>query len=200
MNATDILVAEHRVIVQVLNCLEKIIEQATADGRPDEKSAREAIDVLRTFADRCHHGKEEAHLFPLMQSRGFGGGCGPVAVMLREHELGRLYVDGMDGAIDRASKGDADALQWFVQHGQSYIRLLREHIQKEDHCLFPRMNQAMKEPDQQSLLAAFEKVETEEMGAGTHEKYLALANGLADRFGVPQATNTGHHGEHHCGH
>ena len=200
MNVTDILVNEHRVIEQVLNCLEKIIEQATAAGRLDEEPAREAIDFLRTFADRCHHGKEEAHLFPLMQARGFGGGCGPVAVMLREHELGRLYVGGMDGAIEGASKGDADALQWFVQHGQSYIRLLREHIQKEDHCLFPSANRALKEPDQQQLLAAFEKMEAEERGAGTHEKYLALANRLADRFGVSRAASEAPHGEHKCGH
>ena len=37
MNATDILVAEHRVIEQVLNCLEKIIERAMGDGRPAEE-------------------------------------------------------------------------------------------------------------------------------------------------------------------
>jgi hemerythrin-like domain-containing protein len=200
MIATDILMDEHRVIEQVLNCLEKIVEQATVAGRLEEEPAREAIDFLRTFADRCHHGKEEAHLFPLMQTRGFGGGCGPVVVMLREHELGRLYVGGMDGAIEGASKGDADALQWFVQHGQSYIRLLREHIQKEDHCLFPSANRALKEPDQQTLMAAFEKVDAEEMGAGTREKYLALANRLADRFGISRAVNAGHHGEHQCGH
>ncbi len=189
MNPTDILMDEHRVIEQVLNCLEKIIEQATAAGRLEEEPAREALDFFRTFADRCHHGKEEAHLFPLMQTRGFGGGCGPVAVMLREHELGRLYVGGMDGAIEGASQGDADALQWFVQHGQSYIRLLREHIQKEDHCLFPAANRAMKEPDQQMLITAFEKVEAEELGQGTHEKYLALANRLADRLGVSRTAS-----------
>jgi len=200
MNATDNLVDEHRVIEQVLNCLEKIIEQATAAGRLEEEPAKEAIDFFRTFADRCHHGKEEAHLFPLMQARGFGGGCGPVAVMLREHVLGRLYVGGMEGVIEGASKGDADALQWFVQHGQSYIRLLREHIQKEDHCLFPSANGTLSEPDQQKLLAAFEKVEAEEMGAGTHENYLALANRLADRFGVSRTASEAPHGEHRCGH
>ena len=77
MNPTDILMDEHRVIEQVLNCLEKIIEQATAAGRLEEEPAREALDFFRTFADRCHHGKEEAHLFPLMQTRGFGGGWRP---------------------------------------------------------------------------------------------------------------------------
>jgi hemerythrin-like domain-containing protein len=198
MTPMDILMDEHRIIEQVLNVLDKIIERATTAGKLEEESAREAIDFFRTFADHCHHGKEEAQLFPVMETRGFSGGCSPVAVMLREHELGRLYVAGMAGAIEGASQGDADALQWFIQHGQSYIRLLREHIQKEDHCLFPAANRALDAQDQQRILAAFEKVETEEMGEGTHEKYLDLANRLADRFGVSRAV-TSEHG-HCCGH
>lgn len=200
MKPTDILMDEHRVIEQVLNSLEQMTDRAAISGRLEEESAREAIEFFRMYADQCHHGKEEAQLFPLMEARGFSGGCGPVAVMLREHELGRLYVSGMEAVIERASQGDADALQWFIQHGQSYIRLLREHIQKEDHCLFPSANRALNEQDQQRLLAAFEKVEAEEMGEGTHEKYLTLANRLADHFGVPRAATSGRHDGHRCNH
>lgn len=198
MNPTDILMDEHRVIEQVLNSLERMIDRATKSGRLEEEPAREAIEFFRMFADHCHHGKEEAKLFPLMQARGFSGACGPVAVMLREHELGRMYVGSMEAVIERASDGDADALQWFTEHGQSYIRLLREHIDKEDRCLFPSANGAFDEQDQQHLLAAFEKVEIEEMGEGTHEKYLDLANRLADHFGVPRAAPSGHC--HTCSH
>lgn len=192
MNPTDILMDEHRIIEQVLNTLERMIDRAASSGRLEEEPAREAIEFFRVFADHCHHGKEEAQLFPVMEARGFAGGCGPVDVMLREHELGRLYINGMEAAIERASDGDADALQWFTEHGRSYIRLLREHIVKEDHCLFPSANRALNEDDQQRLLAAFEKVEAEEIGEGTHEKYLALANRLADQFDVPRAATSGH--------
>jgi hemerythrin-like domain-containing protein len=192
MNATDLLVDEHRVIEQVLNCLEKVIEQAIATWRLEEEPAREAIDFFLVFADRCHRKKEEAHLFPLMQTREIGGGSGPVSVMRTEHELGRLHLDGTHGAIERASNGDASALQWFVQHGQNYIRLVREHIRKEEQSLFPSANRAMKESDHQTLLAAFEKLDAKEMRRGTHEKYLALANRLADRFGVTRADNGRH--------
>ena len=137
MNATEILVNEHQIIVQMLNCLEKIIEQATAAEGLEAEPAREAIDFFRTFADRCHQRKEENYLFPLMQARGFSGNCGPLSVMQCEHELGRLHLDGTDGAIGWASKGDSNALQRFVQNGHSFIRLEREHIRKEDHCSFP---------------------------------------------------------------
>jgi hemerythrin-like domain-containing protein len=184
MTPTEILMAEHRLIEQVLNCLEKIVQHATADKKLDKKSALEAIDFCRSFADGCHHAKEEAHLFPAMQANGFSGGCSPVAVMQREHELGRLYIQGMSAAVDAASAGDLEALTWFVKHGQSYVALLREHIQKEDTCLFPAANHRLGQDDQQQLLVAFAKVEAEEVGKGTHEKYQTLANELADRLGV----------------
>jgi hemerythrin-like domain-containing protein len=188
MQATDILMNEHRIIEQVLNCLEKILEQYATEKKLDTESAKQAIDFFRNFADRCHHGKEEAQLFPMMQANGFSGGCSPVVVMLREHELGRLYVQGMDAVIEPAAAGDSESLRWFIQHGQSYLQLLREHIRKEDTCLFPAANHRLTENDQQQLLAAFEKVAAEEIKQGTHATYLKIANELADRFGVARAT------------
>lgn len=188
MQPTDILMNEHRVIEQVLNCLEKILEQCTTEKKLDTKSAKQAIEFFRSYADRCHHGKEEAHLFPVMQANGFSGGCSPVVVMLREHELGRLYIQGMDAVIEPAAAGDPESLKWFIQHGQSYLNLLKEHIRKEDICLFPAANHRLAEKDQQQLLAAFEKDEAEELKQGTYKACLKIANELADRFGVPRAT------------
>jgi hemerythrin-like domain-containing protein len=187
MQPTDILMNEHRIIEQVLNCLEKILKQCTAENRLDAQSAKQAIDFFQNFADRCHHGKEEAHLFPMMQANGFSGGCSPVVVMLREHELGRLYLQGMEATIEPAMAGDSEAMKWFIQHGQSYLKLLREHIHKEDVCLFPAANHRLTEKDQGQLMAAFKTVEDEEIGSGTHETYLKVAEELADRFGVPHA-------------
>ncbi len=202
MQPTDILMTEHRLIEQVLSCLEKMVQQAEGEKKLEKKSALEAIDFCRSFADGYHHAKEEAHLFPVMEANGFSGGCSPVAVMQREHELGRLYIQSMAAAVESAAVGESEALKWFVQHGKSYVRLLREHIHKEDLCLFPAANHRLTENDQQQLLTAFEKVEVEEIGKGTHEKYLTLANQLADRFGVGRvdADHPKHDDGSGCGH
>jgi len=108
MKPTDILMSEHRVIEQVLDCLEKILAQCTSENKLDTASAKQAIEFFRGFADHCHHGKEEAQLFPVMETSGFSGDCSPVVVMLREHELGRLYIQGMDATIGPAAAGDAE--------------------------------------------------------------------------------------------
>ncbi len=187
MQLTDILMNEHRIIEQVLDCLGKVLEQCTAENRLDKHSARRLIEFFRGFVDRCHHGKEEEQLFAVMEANGFSGGCSPVAVMLREHELARLYVQGMEAAIEPAVAGDPEALKWFIQHGQSYEKLIREHIRKEDICLFPAANHRLTQHDQEQLLIAFEKIEAEKIGREIHERFLGLANELAERLGVPRA-------------
>jgi hemerythrin-like domain-containing protein len=189
MKPTDILTDEHRVIQQVLNCLEKMIQESQAAGKLDKGAATDAVAFFRNFADRCHHGKEEAHLFPAMEAKGFSPQCGPTAVMRLEHEQGRSHVRGMDEAIQRASEGDRAALDDFARHAQGYLELLREHINKEDHCLFAMANQAFSDEDQNALLKLFEHVEAEEMGLGTHQRYLAIANSLAQRYHVPLAAS-----------
>ena len=187
MKPTEILSGEHRIIEQVLDCLEKIAQSCATEGRLDKTSAEQALDFFRNFADRCHHGKEETHLFPAMEAKGFPRQGGPTGVMLHEHEQGRTHIRGMAEAIERAAAGESGAVTQFVTNAQGYVGLLREHIEKEDHCLFTMANQALTENDQQRLLAAFENVEHEHMGLGTHEKFLSLADELADRFGVTRA-------------
>ena len=187
MKPTDILGNEHRIIEQVLNCLEKIVQRSETRGKLEEQPARDAVAFFRNFADRCHHAKEEAHLFPAMEAKGFHRQGGPTGTMIYEHELARTHVRGMAEAIGAASAGDAPALKQFGRHARDYIGLLREHIEKEDHCLYNMADQAFTEEDHQRLLGTFEKVETEELGIGTHEKYLKIANRLADRYGVPRA-------------
>jgi len=198
MKPTQILAEEHRVIEQVLDCLERMAEECQTSGHLDASAAKAAVDFFRAFADRCHHGKEEVHLFPAMEAKGFSAQCGPTAVMRLEHEQGRAHVRAMDEAIPLVAAGDAAGRGKFVEHARAYLELLRQHIQKEDHCLFTMADQAFSEADQQQLLAAFHHVEADEMGSGTHEKYLRIAEELAERFGVAKAAALSHHAC--CGH
>jgi hemerythrin-like domain-containing protein len=131
-----------------------------------------------------------------MEAKGFSRDCGPTGVMLREHELGRQHVGQMNDALAAAQAGDSKAIGRFVEHAREFIALLREHIHKEDHCLFSMADQAFSAADQQQLLDAFARVEAEHMGVGTHEKYLQIADELADRFGVTHAASAA--GCHSC--
>jgi hemerythrin-like domain-containing protein len=184
MKPTRILELEHRVIEQVLDCLDRIANRCQADGRLDAESARNAVDFFRTFADRCHHGKEEQQLFPMMEARGFPADSGPVAVMRVEHDHGRALVQGMEVEIEFAADGKPESCARYVNNARSFSALLREHIRKEDHCLFPMADGALGEDDQLELAKSFERAEQEDMTPGERERCLRLADDLADRWGV----------------
>lgn len=184
MNPTQILSDEHRVIEVVLNCLEELSGQALQFHRLDKEAAEQILDLIRNFADKCHHGKEENHLFARLTAKGMPAEGGPVGQMLAEHKQGREFVAAMTENLESAAEGDNDALRRFVDAARGYVQLLRAHIQKEDVVLFPLAERILNEMEKQELLDSFNHVEAREMGSGTHERYLALARALAEKFGV----------------
>lgn len=190
MLPTDILSSEHRVIEQVIGCLEKIADKCESEGTLDLQDTRDAIDFIRNFADRCHHLKEEDILFEKMIEKGFPKEGGPIYVMLMDHEQGRAHVKAMDESAEAASGGNSDSAKTFVNNARGYAGLLREHIIKEDHILYVMANQAFNDADQQDLLHRFEHVEHHDMGEGTHEKYLGIADRLGQKYGVERTTSS----------
>jgi hemerythrin-like domain-containing protein len=178
---------EHRLIEQVLACLEQMADRCATAGELDPQLARDAVWFLRTFADRCHHGKEEAQLFPMMESRGFSTDAGPTAVMRVEHNEGRDLVGRIEQAIEGAAGGDRHAVESFVHSSRAFVELLRAHIEKEDHCLFPMADQALSHDERDTLRKLFEKVDDHEIGQDAIEKCHRMANDMADRLGVPRA-------------
>lgn len=199
MEPTIILSNEHRVIEVVLDCLEQIAGQAVTTGTLDRDSAEQAVDFFRTFADGCHHGKEEKHLFPAMVAKGVPERGGPVGVMLAEHEQGRGYIRTMSDQIAAAAEGDADAIDMFAGAAKAYVAMLRAHIMKEDQVLFPLADRMMTDEDERSLMAAYDHVEHHHMGEGTHERYLEIASRLAEKYGVKADALKSAHAGGGCG-
>lgn len=191
MNPTGILKNEHRVIETVLGCLEKLAGAFEYGNEGHYEDASDVIYFLRTFADRCHHGKEEDLLFPMMERRGYSPERGPTAVMRSEHVLGRNAVSGMESALQEMRNGNTGACGGFKQHALSFVSLLREHIRKEDHCLFPMADNALSAEEQKELALAFQRVEKEIPG---HEKCTAIAARLAAEYGIDSAAAQGHSG------
>jgi hemerythrin-like domain-containing protein len=184
MRPTEILMNEHRVIEQVLDCLDAMADACERDGRIAEETARQCIDFFRSFADRCHHGKEENQLFPMMECRGYSPVEGPTAAMRAEHVQGRSLIRAMEEAIPAATRGEEEARSRWTNAAREYSFMLRQHIEKEDHCLFPMADQALHEGDQAELGRRFDRVEHEEIGPDVYERYVRMADALADRFGV----------------
>lgn len=183
MKATDILVEEHRIILKMLQCLEKIADEGEEKGKLNSETARRAIDFLRNFADGCHHAKEEDRLFVVMQEHGVPKEGGPIGVMLMEHDDGRRFVRGMAQAIDGAAQGNQEAIKNFSENAHNFVALLTNHINKEDNILFPMASQVLAHQSADSLLSDFERIEAE-AGGNRHSRYIEITKQLCDHYDI----------------
>lgn len=180
MTPTEILKHEHKIVLLVLEGAAREAAAIYDTGMIDDEKLNRMVDFFQNFVDRCHHAKEEKHLFPRLQLRDSSKVSSPIEVMLSEHEEGRLRVNAISGAIDPACVGDPPAVAALHENLSAYVELLRAHIEKENNVLFPMADHILSADDQRELVAAFELIETEELGEGTHEKYHQLAHDLAD--------------------
>ncbi|MGQ9571952.1 MAG: hemerythrin domain-containing protein [Dehalococcoidia bacterium] len=184
MKATEELMTEHRAIERMLAILDAAAQRLEQGQHIRPDLFREAVDFVRNFADRCHHGKEEDNLFPGMETRGVPRHSGPLRVMLLEHERGRDHVAAIADAIDAYESGDESAARTIVENARGYVDLLRGHIMKEDNVLFPMADRVLSAGDQQELLERFEKIEREVIGPGVHERYHHLLDDLERELGL----------------
>ena len=191
MKATEILSAEHRVIENVVNTLETA-SQFLQDGVPVRPGLFiEAADFVQGFADGCHHKKEEGVLFVSMEEYGVPVQQGPIGSMLADHEAARRYTRQMRAAAERLQAGENEATPEVIANAEAYAALLRAHITKEDKILFPMADRVIPAQQQDSVFEGFEHVEHEETGEGVHEKYLALAQSLAQEIEALSKETTG---------
>lgn len=154
---------EHEVILRALALLEHVGGRLESGQPVNRQALGWLIEFFRTFADRCHHGKEEQHLFPALERHGLPKDSGPLGVMLHEHTEGRAFVRAI-------AEGDDATAAWAIRH---YAALLRAHIDKENNVLFPLAEQVLPEEEQHALLSAFEEVEQAVAGPVVHERLLA---------------------------
>ena len=180
MRPTETLMHEHQVILLGIGAAEREVSHIEATGQMHADRVEQMLDLFPNFADRCHHAKEEKLLFVRMGERGLPVEGGPVAVMLQEHEMGRRYLRAATAALPGARAGDAAAIAQVRDALGGYARLLRAHIGKEDHILFPMADRLLSDEDQRELEEAFEQVEAEEIGLGVHDRYHQMAHDLAE--------------------
>ena len=60
---------EHRVIERVIALLRDELGNIARTGRVDLRLLDFSIDFFKTYADRCHHGKEEDILFRELKNK-----------------------------------------------------------------------------------------------------------------------------------
>jgi len=174
---TDVLEDEHRYILKVIGAVTVLAESLEKGEQVEPETFKNIVEFMRIFADKCHHGKEEALLFPLLEKRGVSPqGC-PIGVLIHDHQTGRTLVTGLAEAAEGYQNGDPVALDAILKNIHGITALYPGHIWKEDYLAFPMSNKVLNSEDQQSLSEEFEKVD-ENIGRDVYQRLAHLADHL----------------------
>ena len=164
--ATAELYAEHEIILRALAILDGVGERLGAGQPVDGSALAELVELVRAFADRCHHGKEEERLFPALRA---GGAGDTLRVFLDEHEEGRGYLRTLSGGAGPERAAAA----------RRYVGLLTSHIERENQVLFPMADGLLDSAEHARLARAYREVELRELGPDGLPRILATLDRLA---------------------
>lgn len=154
------LVEEHNNIKLLLSNIPKLCELLNSNRDEEYTLVKMSVDFIKNYADSFHHSKEEDILFSYgIKNQDI------INTMLEEHKLGRWFVKLINKGIDKKDNAMIE------ENLRNYGELLREHIRKEDHILYPYIDRNLTEEDIKILDEKFSSI-----NAGTAaEKYVDWA-------------------------
>lgn len=131
------LMIEHRLIEKLMPRIRRATKAARREGRIDPSFVEFALDFIRTYADRCHHGKEEDILFRELDRKALSPDHRKVMdELVEEHRVGRKAVGELRDAVEAYRKGDTAALAPIVERLEWLADFYPAHIEKEDKRFF----------------------------------------------------------------
>ena len=176
---TEALEREHHYIQQVVASLLLFAEDLEKGEAVPAETLADTLEFLRTFADRCHHGKEESFLFPLLEQKGVPPqGC-PLGVLKKEHVAGRSLV-AQFATVSGSYTKDGSEKELLRTTLLGLAELYGGHMWKEDYLLFPMANKILSAEEQDQLTKQFNEVESS-IGPDVQQRFEELAGKLQRR-------------------
>jgi len=138
---------EHRVIEKGLRALDGLCLNAKAGGSIPPEALSLMLDFIQNFADRFHHAREEAFLFPALGQLGLEEDSGALLFLKQEHEIEQNLLAELELTVDEYRNGDVSATIRFAETAMQFRDHLLAHMQKEEGFLFRLAEDVLDESD-----------------------------------------------------
>jgi len=163
------LVDEHVLIKRWIARIPDVAAAADDDLEAQRHLVLKGVDMIRSYADKYHHGKEEDILFKY-----FDDSAEIFTVIYEDHRQARQHVQAILAGLDGGDR------QVVSEHLTAYATLLSEHIQKEDEILFPWLDRQLTTRQVGEL---YEKFMAADRECGINpDKYKIFVAGLENEF------------------
>ena len=175
MQARGPLMIEHRLIERMFSKIKDALAQIESTQKIDPLLVDTAVDFIRMYADRTHHGKEEDILFRDLSKRPLSAEDQRVMdELIQEHVFGRQTTKALVEANTLYRNGDASALADIADKLRTLVEFYPKHIEKEDKVFFPASRAYFTDEEDQAMLAEFWEFDREMI----HEKYKSVVEEL----------------------
>jgi hemerythrin-like domain-containing protein len=137
-----------------------------------------AVDFIRTYADRCHHGKEEGILFAALGRKDLSLEHREVMEdLVREHVQARKIISELMKAKEDHLLGKDAALQELIKYLGEIVEFYPRHIEKEDKHFFAPCMAYFSDAETAEMLEAMAEFDRQMI----HEKYQGIVAGIENR-------------------
>jgi hemerythrin-like domain-containing protein len=136
------LMIEHRLIERLIDVMEKHADRIKKDKLTDIDFLDNCIDFIKTYADICHHGKEEDILFRKLKEKSLTPEYSRILKeLIDEHNYARSIVkkliDLRNKYFDSSEFAEKQILAFEIYENlKELIVFYPNHIKKEDKEFF----------------------------------------------------------------
>ncbi len=183
MDAIQLMIDEHINIKRMLTVVRNASFKVMNGSEICYEDFAEMIDFIRNYADNHHHGKEEKMLFNRMIDE--IGVVGEKLVkygMLIEHDLGRLFMQDLEIALEKVKNGDEFSKIDVIANAVGYTNLLTRHIDKEDTVVYEFAKKQLSEDTINIINTECETFEENAKIEGVEKKYLEILVRLENKY------------------
>ena len=168
MHVQGALMIEHRLIERMIKIIERKLAQIKKEHKADPAFIDSAVDFIRTYADRTHHGKEEDILFRDLAGKNLSEDDSRMMKdLIEEHVFARKTTKALADANNWYRQGESAALADIIEQLRTLVDFYPKHIDKEDRIFFPSSRKYLSEQEDQTILTEFEQFDKKMI----HEKY-----------------------------
>ncbi len=172
------LMHEHRLILRGIDDIRREAERIRRDGHIDENYIGTIVDFLSSYADRCHHGKEEDILFRALEDKPMSDElAGDMRRLIEDHIWARAEKRLMAEAAARFIGGDQTARAAIIDAMEAFVAFYPDHIEREDHGFFKPAIELFTPQEREELVEEFEAFDRELF----HERYRGIVEDLEVR-------------------
>jgi len=147
------LMVEHRLIEKMIKLMEKEVSRIRQTNTVNAAFIDVAVDFIQTYADRCHHGKEEDILFWELAKKNISTKHAEMMrELISEHNWGRKTTRELIAAKAAYVKGEGEVVGEIIDLMEQLASFYPIHIEKEDkHFFIPVMEYFSREEQDKML-------------------------------------------------